>query len=110
MSKIKACSAVTVWQPYLLTLLRCTCPAGGTALVLAVKAGHKATVNLLLQRGADAQILDDNGESVAQHASRGGHTAILEQLWKHNSLLTSLNSTAPTPCCTWLLNTAISIQ
>ncbi|KAK8751761.1 hypothetical protein OTU49_010195 [Cherax quadricarinatus] len=69
--------------------LRSKLDEGGTALVLAVKAGHKATVNLLLQRGADAQILDDNGESVAQHASRGGHTAILEQLWKHNSLLTS---------------------
>lgn len=50
-------------------------PAGATALIGAAGAGQTDLVRQLLDRGANVNATDDNGETALVKAGKGGHTA-----------------------------------
>ena len=51
-------------------------PNGTTALMMAVRGGHAAVVDLLLARGADVAHRNDAGATALAWAQRGGLDAI----------------------------------
>jgi hypothetical protein len=53
---------------------------GRTTLHAAAGNGHSRTVKALLAAGADASMLDDQGETARQLAFRRGHTAVVAAL------------------------------
>ncbi len=55
-------------------------PNGTTALMMAVRGGHGATVDLLLARGADVNQRNQNGATALGWATRGGFEAIEQAL------------------------------
>jgi ankyrin repeat protein len=55
-------------------------PAGITALMSAAVGGNEATVELLLQCGADPSRRDTQGRSAAAYARAGGHPHLAERL------------------------------
>ncbi|KAA0170630.1 hypothetical protein FNF28_01392 [Cafeteria roenbergensis] len=53
---------------------------GVTALIVAAEHGHKDTVELLLDRGADLEATDDDGSTALVFAASGGHKDTVELL------------------------------
>ena len=53
---------------------------GVTAIMAAALGGHGKTVEALLAAGARLDLLHNNGNSVAEAASRAGHEAIASML------------------------------
>lgn len=62
------------------TRFRTPMHARETPLILASRCGHDAVAALLLERHADADLLDANHRSALSHAAEGGHTPIVERL------------------------------
>ncbi len=54
--------------------------AGKTALMHAAAAGSQRIVKLLLQKGADPSITDNDGRTAADHAAANGDTRTLNRL------------------------------
>ena len=55
-------------------------PDGVTPLMAAAAGGHETVVELLLKRGADPALRDQQGHSAAAHARAAGHTHLAERL------------------------------
>jgi Ankyrin repeats (3 copies) len=55
-----------------------TVGTGGTALMLAAANGHMETVKLLLDRGADLNVRDNEGKTALVWAREKGHTEIVQ--------------------------------
>jgi hypothetical protein len=55
-------------------------PGGMTSLMAAAAGGYEAVVELLLSRGADASLRDEQGRSAAAHARAAGHAHLAERL------------------------------
>lgn len=53
-----------------------------TPLMMAAGLGEKEVVEILLAHKADADLLDDDGDSALQHAKNSGHTEIVQLLSK----------------------------
>lgn len=53
---------------------------GRTALILAAQFGHKAIVELLLNRDTQTDAVDDLGMTALMHASYNGHTDVVDEL------------------------------
>lgn len=53
---------------------------GYTALMSAASQGNAEITKLLLDKGADPALRDDKNSTASDHATRGGHTTILEML------------------------------
>ena len=53
---------------------------GQTGLVLAAKRGHRNIVVLLLERGCNAEAVDNDGLTPLMHAALGGHVEVLDEL------------------------------
>jgi ankyrin repeat protein len=60
-------------------------PAGMTALHIAVQQGRTEIVQLLLQRGADPNVLDVQGLSALDRAYGSHHEEYAEALRKHGA-------------------------
>lgn len=56
---------------------------GSTPLMSAAQNGDGPVLDLLLDRGADPGLKDDEGRSAADHADRAGHDAIVKRLNEH---------------------------
>jgi len=56
---------------------------GKTPLHLAVQEGHKSIVELLLDKGADANAKDNDGETPLHIAVSSGHKDVVELLRRH---------------------------
>lgn len=56
---------------------------GSTPLMSAAQNGDGPVLHLLLERGADPSLKDDEGRSAADHADRAGHDVIARRLQKH---------------------------
>jgi ankyrin repeat protein len=54
-------------------------------LQLAVHCGHLAVVEALLEAGADAKVIGDDGVTALSIAIRGEKTAIVAALQRHES-------------------------
>ena len=53
---------------------------GRTALMLASKLGHTSIVKLLIQSGADSQLIDDDKKSAFNYAAEGNYGEICKLL------------------------------
>ena len=53
---------------------------GGTALMWAAQGGHKAVVQLLLEKGANVEAKNKYRETALHGAARGGHEAVVRLL------------------------------
>ena len=51
-----------------------------TALIWASSRGHRETASLLLDRGADINLKNNDGETALMEASSSGHTEIVSLL------------------------------
>ncbi|KAF8535368.1 hypothetical protein BDD12DRAFT_893133 [Trichophaea hybrida] len=65
-------------------LITCT-PINGhtlckTPLIISAGKGHEATVQLLLERGANKEDTDDSGQTALHHAAKNGHVLIVSLL------------------------------
>jgi ankyrin repeat protein len=70
---------------------------GNTALMQAAVGGHLAAVELLLERGADANMQTAQGGTALMHASYRGHAQVVRRLLSSNAsvrLLDAYDSTA----------------
>lgn len=53
---------------------------GGSALIAAAHGGHLEALSLLLEAGADTELLTDHGETALSRAAAEGHLAVAELL------------------------------
>jgi ankyrin repeat protein len=51
-----------------------------TALIAAAQGGHAEIVKVLLERGADANLKDDEDRTALDRAREGGYTAIVQMI------------------------------
>jgi uncharacterized protein len=56
---------------------------GSTPLMSAAQNGDGPVLDLLLERGSDPSLKDDEGRSAADHAERAGHDVIARRLREH---------------------------
>lgn len=69
---------------------------GATGLVLAASAGHVGVVGLLLDAGADTEVVDAEGDTALLHAARGGHHRIVDLLLKRRARVNHVNNQGQT--------------
>ena len=62
-------------------------PNGTTALMMAVRGGQTAAVDLLLAKGADVNHRNQNGASALGWARRGGFDAIEKALTARGAMM-----------------------
>ena len=50
-------------------------------LILAARNGHQDVVKLLLDKGAEPNMADQNGDTALGYAARGGHKDVVQLLF-----------------------------
>lgn len=60
-------------------------PNGTTALMMAVRSNHYEVAKFLLERGANANILNENGESALNWAEKAGYISLVSLLKQHGA-------------------------
>jgi ankyrin repeat protein len=70
---------------------------GQTPLLWAAENGHTATVQLLLEKGAEIESKDELGQTPLSQAAENGHTATIQLLLKKGAEIESKNDNGLTP-------------
>ncbi|KAF1970588.1 ankyrin, partial [Bimuria novae-zelandiae CBS 107.79] len=66
-------------------------------LLVAAQYGHEAVVELLLNKGADLETKDKNGQTPFLRAAEGGHKAVVELLLDKGADLETKGKNGRTP-------------
>ncbi|XP_067650360.1 ankyrin repeat domain-containing protein 50-like [Haliotis asinina] len=59
---------------------------GKTLLMVAAQEGHRKLFDFLVSKGANASLVDENGDNVLHMACRGGRMAIVKYIVKNDSV------------------------
>ncbi|XP_067650462.1 ankyrin repeat domain-containing protein 50-like [Haliotis asinina] len=74
---------------------------GRTSLMTALFRGHREVADVLVRRGANVSIVDDNGDSILHSACRGGHVCMVRYVLSHCSVdINSRSKSGKTPLMT----------